>query len=143
MYGIEAISANNGWAMALAGGIIVMLGLAVLAFVISQIHKILILWENRAQCFKRSPIPPQSTATEKEQDSSIRAHFSADIHETTRLYEPLIEQLNDPFQLVDLYRLSRDKGFPHPHLTITKFQQANILVSRGDGFFSWNQQQDN
>lgn len=143
MYGIEAISANNGWAMAVAGAIIVMSGLAVLSFAISQIHKILVLWENKDRYFRRSPIPPQSTATEEEQDSSRRAPLSVDIHETARLYEPLIEQLNDPFQLVDLYRLSRDKGFPHPHLTITKFQQANILVSRGDGFFSWNQQQDN
>ena len=143
MYGIEAISANNGWAMSLVGIIIVMSGLAVLSFVISQIHKILNLWENRAQYFKRSPPPPQITEAEEEQGSSTRAHFSADIHETARLYEPLIEQLNDPFQLVDLYRLSRDKGFPHPHLTITKFQQANILVSRGEGLFSWNQQQDN
>jgi hypothetical protein len=143
LYGIESISANNGWAMALAGAIIVMSGLAVLSFAISQIHKLLVLWEKKDRYFRRRPIPPQSTATEEEQDSSCRAHLSADIRETARLYEPLIEQLNDPFQLVDLYRISRDKGFPHPHLTITKFQHANILVSRGDGFFSWNQQQDN
>jgi hypothetical protein len=143
LYGLEAISANNGWAMAVAGAIIVMSGLTVLSFVIAQIHKILILWENRGQYFKRSPKLPQRTETEEEQDSSIRDHFATDIHQTARLYEPLIEQLNDPFQLADLYQLSREKGFPHPHLTITKFQQANILVPRGDGFFSWNQPQDN
>jgi hypothetical protein len=120
-----------------------MTGLAVLSFVISQIHKILMLWENRDQHFKRSPLPPKSTETKGEQGATLQDHFSADIHETARLYEPLIEQLTDPFQLADLYRLSNEKGFPHPHLTITKFQQADILIPRGDGFFSWNQPQDN
>ena len=47
MYGIDNITANNGWAMAAVGATIVFLGLVVLSFVISQIHKILELWEKR------------------------------------------------------------------------------------------------
>lgn len=45
MIGIENITNNNGWAMAAVGASIVFLGLVVLSFVISQIHKILKLWE--------------------------------------------------------------------------------------------------
>ena len=45
MLGIAAITANNGWAMAFTGACIVMVGLAVLAFVISQLHKIIGLVE--------------------------------------------------------------------------------------------------
>ena len=40
MYGLDAISAANGWAMAIAGALIVMTGLTVLSFVISQLHKV-------------------------------------------------------------------------------------------------------
>ncbi|MBW1726140.1 MAG: OadG family protein [Deltaproteobacteria bacterium] len=39
MYGLQAIAAYNGWAMALAGALIVFSGLVILSFVISQLHK--------------------------------------------------------------------------------------------------------
>ena len=45
MYGLDAISATNGWSMAIAGALIVMSGLSVLSFVISQLHKIAALLE--------------------------------------------------------------------------------------------------
>jgi len=41
LYGLQAIAAHNGWAMALAGALIVFSGLVILSFVISQLHKIL------------------------------------------------------------------------------------------------------
>ena len=47
MYGLEAISFHNGWAMALAGALIVFAGLVVLSTVIAQLHKILTFWEKR------------------------------------------------------------------------------------------------
>ena len=47
MLGLEAISAHNGWAMAITGTIIVMCGLSALAFIISQLHKIIALFEKR------------------------------------------------------------------------------------------------
>ena len=40
MYGLEAINAHNGWAMALTGAIIVMTGRTVLSTIISQLHRI-------------------------------------------------------------------------------------------------------
>ena len=41
MYGLHAISANNGWAITFVGISIVFTGLVFLALMISQIHKIL------------------------------------------------------------------------------------------------------
>ncbi len=41
MFGIDNITNNNGWAMAVVGASTVFLRLVVLSFVISQIHKIL------------------------------------------------------------------------------------------------------
>ena len=49
MFGFDNITANNGWAMAAVGATIVFAGLVVLSFVISQIYKILELWEKRGE----------------------------------------------------------------------------------------------
>ncbi|MEJ2660187.1 MAG: OadG family protein [Desulfobacteraceae bacterium] len=57
MLGIDAITANNGWAMAITGACIVMCGLALLSFVISQLHKIIALTEGKAK--KHSPPTPE------------------------------------------------------------------------------------
>ena len=49
MIGLQAISAHNGWAMAITGSIIVMSGLSVLAFIISQLHKIIGIFEKKKE----------------------------------------------------------------------------------------------
>jgi len=38
LYGIEAINANNGWAISAVGITIVFSGLVLLSFVIAQLH---------------------------------------------------------------------------------------------------------
>ncbi len=47
MHGLEAIAQCNGWNIAMTGIIIVFSGLAILSFAISQLHKILGLWEGK------------------------------------------------------------------------------------------------
>ena len=47
MNGLTAISAQNGWAMAITGAFIVMGGLALLALIISQMHRVIGFWERR------------------------------------------------------------------------------------------------
>lgn len=46
MYGLEAINANNGWAISVVGVTIVFSGLVMLSLVISQLHKVLAIWED-------------------------------------------------------------------------------------------------
>jgi hypothetical protein len=140
VYGLDNIYANNGWAMAFAGALIVMCGLAALSFVISQIHKLLSLWGGRKNFFAKKKDPPRTDEPNDIQESTIPHHLPTDIHQTAAFYAPLIDQLAEPFQLSDLYRLSREKGFPHTHLTIRQFQESNILVPQGEGFFIWKQQ---
>jgi hypothetical protein len=53
LFGIENITNNNGWAMAAVGASIVFMGLVVLSFVISQIHKLLNLWDEREKFIER------------------------------------------------------------------------------------------
>jgi Oxaloacetate decarboxylase, gamma chain len=133
LYGLENISANNGWAMAVTGALIVFSGLVVLSLAISQIHKVLLLWEKKAA-------DPQPAETSAEKALPVPDTLPVDVHETACYYSPLIEQLGQPFQLVDLYQLSREKGFPHPHLTLKQFQEVKFLIPEGDGFFSWHHQ---
>lgn len=137
MYGFEAITAHNGWSMAIAGASIVFSGLVILSLAISQLHKLLTIWENKKNFFNRNKQTSVNSA-EEVLDLNLPEHFPSDINEAARLYRPLVEKLGQPFQLVQLYEVSRKKGFPHPHLTISLLRQAKVLVPEGDGVFFWN-----
>ena len=125
MIGLEAISAHNGWAMAITGSIIVMCGLSALAFIISQLHKIIGLFEK------------------KKKEASSFAHPSTDIDilndlpVTALLYQPLTAELGDSFPLAELYRIFERESLPHPHLTISALREAEYLLPSGEGLFSW------
>lgn len=137
MYGFEAITAHNGWSMAIAGASIVFSGLVILSLAISQLHKLLTIWENKKNFFNRNK-QTSVNSTEEVLDLNLPERFPSDINEAARLYRPLVEKLGQPFQLVQLYEVSRKKGFPHPHLTISLLRQAKVLVPEGDGVFFWN-----
>ena len=68
MYGLEAIQAHNGWAMAVTGAIIVMIGLSILSFIISQLHRIIDLVDDRNERkIKENKLPRSQTALSKSQ----------------------------------------------------------------------------
>lgn len=138
MTGLAAIAANNGWAMAFTGACIVMTGLSVLATIISQLPKIIALLE-------KTKAPDTESA-----DAGVGAKGEADIIEktpevsltdldqTAAAYEPLIKRLEQPFSLKDLYKLTAEEDFPHPHLTIKSFREKGKLVPDGGGMFFWD-----
>ena len=136
MYGFEAITANNGWSMAIIGALIDLSGLAVLATIISQLHKLLEFLENRKKTADDSA-PPLKKSGGK--GISIPEMFPEDILEVAKLYDPLIKKIGSEFQLTELYRLANENKYPHPHLTITSFREQGILTPKGDGIFIWNQ----
>jgi hypothetical protein len=139
LYGLKAISAYNGWAMAVAGALIVLSGLAILSFIISQLHKVVAFLEYRKEKRKQRKELSISLRTEKKQEWVIPDQIPTDIGEAAGIYRPLIDQLEQPFRLSQLYEISRQNNLPHPHLTIRSFREAGILVNAGDGFFTWNQ----
>ena len=125
MIGLQAISAHNGWAMAITGSIIVMSGLSVLAFIISQLHKIIGLFEKKKE--------KGSHFTKPAADIDVLSDLAA----TARMYQPLTADLGDSFHLADLYRIFEKEQLPHPHLTISALREAKYLESLGEGLFSW------
>ncbi len=137
MFSIENITSNNGWAMAVVGATTVFLGLAILSFVISQIHKILKLWENRNQKQASPAEPPEDKAP------AFREQRLPTAQELCSIYRPLVEQLKEPFQLIQLFEKTKEMDLPHAHLSIKCLQEADILVAQGDGTFIWNKQKAN
>ena len=135
MYGLEAISANNGWAMAITGPLIVMSGLTILSIIISQLHKLVAIFDKKA---KQTTEPPDKSKVKSKEEISVPKIFPNDILETAELYQMLIDKLEQPFELSDLYQVAGQNNFPHPILTVYRFREAGILVREGEGSFTWN-----
>ena len=129
MYGIAAITAQNGWAMALAGALIVMFGLTALALVISQLKKLADFIEHRSS---GPSLSEDATPTDKQLPSF-------DIDEIKVRYQLLAQQLGDSFELTRLYHLASDSGFPHVHLSIRSLRETGSLVPLGSGLFAWQE----
>ena len=134
MFSIENITANNGWAMAVAGALIVMTGLSVLSLVISQFHKVVDLIEKSKQAKNKVSAATVSVAPEEHDATPSEP---ADIHETAKLYQTAASVLGKEFELRKLYALAAEKQLPHPHLSIRSMREAGIIVPVGDGVFTW------
>ena len=143
MFGFENISANNGWAMAVVGASIVFLGLVVLSFVISQVHKILKLWEKRDEVPKGKKEQDQVEQPKAKKIPASIQHHLPTVKELTSIYRPLVEQLKQPFELLQLFEISNKMDLPHPHLSIKYLQEGGVLVPQGDGTFTWDKQKAN
>ena len=143
MFGFDNITANNGWSMAVVGSAIVFIGLVVLSVVISQVHKILKLWEQRDEFLNRYKKQAQI-----EEPKTVKAPVSRQprlpsVKELASIYRPLVEQLNQPFNLLQLFEISNKMDLAHPHLSIKYLQEAGVLVPQGDGTFIWDKQKAN
>lgn len=133
--GLEAISAANGWAMALTGALIVMTGLSVLSFIISNLHKLVAILE-------RTTDNAQKTAPGKGKETTgdlKSVELLSDLAGLKKMYEPLIKELKQPFQLSELYNISEKNKLPHTHLTIKRLREEGVLTPAGDGAFTWKQ----
>lgn len=131
MYGLAAIQQANGWAMAGAGACIVLLGLAVLSFLISMIPRLTGIFETK-------PAPPVETPSETTQPGTIVPEkLPDDINAAASIFIALTEELGPDFTLIDLHKKSKALGLPAIHLSINRFRDSGILKSAGEGRFSW------
>lgn len=123
--------------MAFVGATIVFLGLVVLSLVISQIHKILNLWEKRDELFARSKDKPRPGEAQTVAGPVYKQRRLPTVEELVSIYRPLVEQLKEPFDLVQLYEISNKMDLPHPNLSINRLREAQILIAQDDGTFTW------
>ena len=133
MYGLDAISAANGWAMAIAGALIVMTGLSVLSFVISQLHKIAGLLEKGLD--KKSTDQEKTTA-ELPKPPPVQ-HPVFDIDEAREALVPLAAELGEEFELKLLYEIAEANDLPHVHLSIRNLRESGVIIPSGEGLYRW------
>jgi hypothetical protein len=143
VYGIDNITAHNGWAMAAVGATIVFLGLVVLSFVISQIHNILEYWEKRGEAKELQKAPAPASEIPKPKASVYKVPQLPTVNDLIIIYRPLAEQLKEPFELPQLFEISNKMDLAHPHLSIKQLWDADVLIAQGDGTFTWNKQKGN
>ena len=132
MYGLAAIQQANGWAMAGAGACIVLSGLAMLSFLISMLPRLTSLLDKRPKPEKPQPLE------EMPQPQPIPETLPADQDSVTARYAAVTDAMGAEFSLVDLHKKAQEMDLPHPHLSISRFRDAGILVPQGDGRFSWH-----
>ena len=135
MYGLEAISAYNGWAMAITGPLIVMSGLIILSIIISQLHKVVAIFDKKAKQTTESPV---KSGVKSKDEISVPKILPNDILETAKIYQMIIDKIEQPFELNDIYKVAEQNNFPHPILTVSRLRDAGILICEGEGLFIWN-----
>jgi len=131
MYGLEAIQQANGWAQAGAGACIVMIGLAVLSFLISLVPRLAGFFEEKP-LKKDEPVLDQPIPKVIVQDQ-----LPDDINAAARILIERTEEFGASFSLTDLHRKCKEFGLPNPHMSINRFRDSGILISLGEGRFSW------
>lgn len=139
MFGFENIANNNGWAIAAVGASIVFMGLVVLSLVISQIHRLLNLWEDREKVIGRFKQQPTTVKSQKSAELEYGDQRLPSVQQLIEAYQPLIEKLQEPFKLSQVFEIANKNDMPHPHLSIQRLQEADVLVAKGDGTFTWNE----
>jgi hypothetical protein len=116
--------------MAAVGALIVFSGLVVLSIVISQLHKFVPLLEKVGEKKVESTGMASTTSTPPTRPP--------DIKEQATLFQPILVSLGPSFLLSELYSKAQEHNIPHPHLSISAFRDAGVLVPLGDGIFSWD-----
>ena len=134
MQGLAAITANNGWWMAVTGACIVMTGLATLSFIISQLHKIIELIEKKG----KKEVDARKNAVSTADLNAAEVDILNDIAAAARIYKPLTAELGETFSLAGLYDAFEKANLPHPHITVRELRDAGYLAPAGEGLFSWN-----
>ncbi len=134
MNGLENISVNDGWAIALMGVSIVFTGLILLSLCISQLHKIIDFWENIG---KEKDTQPQKYITPPRESPVFQAPVHDEEPETIRQYKVLVDRLEQPFSLPDLLELAERIGLYNPHSTINYLLEKKIIIPDKNGYFIW------
>ena len=135
MYGLEAISTHNGWAMAVAGVFIVFSALVVLSATIAQFHKVLNFLDDRAASFQKDKGLQKASGAESfaASDPLMMQNLAV----SARQFRLVSDRIGEPFSLPKLLELAELSGLPRPHSTINDLLKAGLIVPDGKGCFFW------
>jgi len=133
----QRILEANGWAMAALGITMDMLCLAALAIIISRVPVIIAFIEKtgKPSAEKNSTDTGAAAADVENIELPLPGEGT---HKIATVYRDCAKSLGVSFPLADLYKVCREKGLPHPHLTIKSLRESGFLVPEGEGKFKWN-----
>ncbi len=138
MYGIEAINANNGWAISVVGISIVFSGLVSLSLVISQLHKVLALYENPSKIKALFQGKKEEKKLEEDTEEVIDIVLTQSQKETFKQFALLVRTMEDHFSLPRLLHLAKISGLKDPYSNLNTLLKIKIIAPDSDGFFTWN-----
>ncbi len=143
MTGIDAILYHNGFGMAAVGITIVFTALVVLSLVISQLHKLLIIWDDRETYINKacrffSVLKPKGGLVPKKAKKESKAAYVINIKESSRQFSILIQSIGEPFSLPELIRIAESLGIERPYSTVSHLIAGNLIIPDQKGFFLWN-----
>lgn len=137
LFSFSRIAAHNGWSIASLGITITITCLAVLSMIISKVPLLVAFFDRIGGLINKNELPiietPATAPAAPEYD------FSTDgARQIAAVYMDCAKALGESFHLPDLYRVSQEKGLPHPHLTIKTLRESGLLLAEGNGRFKWN-----
>lgn len=131
MYGMQAISANNGWAISFLGVSIVFTGLVLLSLAISQLYKLLDIWDQRGELLKKLKSPAK---TDKEEEPP--PILPANVKETAHQIAMVVDFIGQPFALPRLIEMADKVGIRNPHSSVNSLVAAHVIQPDQEGFFT-------
>ncbi|MFP3999668.1 MAG: hypothetical protein ACLFUN_07475 [Desulfobacterales bacterium] len=136
MKGMEAIFYYDGFVIAALGILTVFAALILLALIISQLHNVFFLWENRQSFFDKAMSMFSSPEEPGEPLPEIR--YFDDINESARQFKLLINTMGEPFSLPQLIQKAETIGIAHAHSTVSHLIVTNLIVPDQKGYFRLN-----
>ena len=142
MYGLEAINANNGWAISVVGVTIVFSGLVTLSLVISQLYRVLALWENpsKIKTLFKAKQPKNQSEEFQEKEIIDQAVFTESQKEGAKQFSLLIRTMENHFSLPRLLHLAQISDLKNSHSNLNNLLKTNIIIPDGSGFSTWEKE---
>jgi Na+-transporting methylmalonyl-CoA/oxaloacetate decarboxylase gamma subunit len=137
LFGVEAIIAHDGLGISVIGISIVFVSLVLLSFAVSQIHKLIELWDKKNTSYQRVK---KSQQKDQKTPSVSDLAIPKDVRRASRQFKLLIEWMGEPFPLPKLLDLSGKCGLSHPHSTINEFIKCELIILAENGYYVWNKQ---
>ena len=137
MFGFEAIIAHDGLSISVIGISIVFVSLILLSLAVSQVHKLIELWDKKNTYYQRLK------KSQKKGDQKIPSDMPVpqDVRRSSRQFKLLIEWIGEPFPLPKLLDLSEKCGLSSPHSTINEFIKCKLIIPDENGYYLWNKQE--
>ena len=135
MTGFNAIAAHNGWAIAALGVGIVFVGLTLLSLMISQLHRILTIWDDRGRYLSRLRRSEQMGKKESEIACIV---IPPGVKESVRKYHMLVRRIGEPIALPQLLDYAERCGLDRPHSTLNDLIRSGVLIPDQAGFYLWS-----